>query len=32
MFNNTSYKQFDVGAIRSPLGPSLTNACLAHYE
>ena len=32
MFNNTSYKQFDLGAIRSPLGPSLANACLAHYE
>ena len=32
IFNNTSYKQFDVGAMASPLGSSLANACLVHYK
>ena len=32
MFDNKRYKQIDGVAIGSPLGPTLTNAFLSHYE
>ena len=32
IFNNILYKQIDVVAMGSPLGPSLANVFLAHHE
>ena len=32
MFDNQHYKQIDGVAIGSPLGPTLANAFLSHYE
>ena len=32
IFDNSLYRQIDVGAMRSPLGPTLANAFLCYYE
>ena len=32
MFNGSYYKQVDVVAMGSPLGPTLANAFMCHYE